>query len=214
MDVVILLGAPGSGKGTVATRLVAQQGFALIASGDMLRDAVTSETAAGVEAKAYMTDGELVPDTLIGRMVGDLLQGGPADAHYLLDGFPRTVAQLDILDFTLAACGGTIAAAILINLDDDEAAERIAGRRVCPSCNAVYHVEAHPPQRDGVCDTCGVALVQRDDDLPETVVQRIKIYHQQTSGVIEAFAARGLLKRVLGTGGGAKVTARILEELT
>lgn len=214
MDVVILLGAPGSGKGTVAAHLVAQRGFMLIASGDMLRDAVTRKTAAGVEAQVYMTDGELVPDALIGRMVGDVLREGPADAHYLLDGFPRTVAQLDILEATLAACGGTIAAAILLELDDDEATERIAGRRVCPACKAVYHVVAKVPQSDGVCDTCGTALIQRDDDLPETVAQRIKIYHQQTSEVIEVFAARGLLKPVVGTGGGAKVTERILKVLT
>jgi len=214
MDVILLLGAPGSGKGTAAARLAERRGFVPVSSGDMLRDAVARKTPAGVAAQAYMSRGELVPDAIVGRMIGDLLQAGPPDAHYLLDGFPRTVAQLEMLEKALADCGGAIAAAVLIEVGDALVTERIAGRRVCPACKAVYHVATLPPKRPGVCDACGGALVQRADDRPETIAQRLEVYHRQTAAVIDACAARNLLTRVDGTGGADTVAGRILRALS
>lgn len=213
MDVVVLLGAPGSGKGTAAARLVRGGGYRHVASGDMLRDAVARGTPAGVEADGYMRRGELVPDALIGRMIGERLEAGPDDARYLLDGFPRTAEQRDILDAILADCGGALRAVVLIEIGDAAVTERIAGRRVCPGCKAVYHVATLPPRQAGVCDACGGALAQRADDRPETIAQRLAVYHRQTAGLIGAYAARGLLKRVDGTGEADEIAARISRAL-
>lgn len=213
MNVILLLGAPGSGKGSVAARLTAKRGFVSVSSGDMLRDAVARETPAGVEAHTYMARGELVPDALIGRMIGDLLKAGAPDAHYLLDGFPRTVTQLEQLERTLDECGGSIRAAFLIDVSDELVIARIAGRRVCPACKAIYHVPTLPPKKEGICDACGAALVQREDDRIETIMPRLAIYHEQTPGVIDACAARKVLQRIDGASGADYVATRILQVL-
>ena len=213
MDVVVLLGAPGSGKGTAAARVVRKLGLTPIASGDMLRDAVARQTAAGIEASRYMNSGELVPDALIGRMISDLIEAGSDQARYLLDGFPRTVPQMGILDAILADCGGVLKAAVVIEVADAVVTARLAGRQVCPACKAVYHVATLPPKRAGVCDACAAALVQRTDDLPETIAQRLAVYHRQTEGVIDAYAARGVLKRVDGVGGVDAVAERMTQAL-
>lgn len=201
MKIVILLGAPGSGKGTIAGRLVASDGaFRHVSSGDLLRDAVRRQTPAGIEADGFMKRGELVPDGLIARMVAELIGGVAGGATLLLDGFPRTVAQAQMLDETVARCGAELASAVLLDVDDAVLIDRIAGRRVCPKCGAGYHVTNIPPRREGLCDACGSALVTRKDDNLETVRNRLSVYQAQTVPLIGFYGARGLLRKVAGTG--------------
>lgn len=199
MKVVILLGAPGSGKGTVASRL-AEQDSSLrhVSSGDLLRDAVARQTPAGVEAEGYMKRGELVPDAIIAQMIGDLMAGITGECTLLLDGFPRTVAQAEILDGTIAKCGAELKGAILLDVSDDIIVERIAGRRGCPKCGAGYHVTGLPPKVAGICDKCGTALVVRKDDNPETVQNRLAVYKAQTLPLIDFYRNRGQLSCIKG----------------
>ncbi|MCL1920502.1 MAG: adenylate kinase [Kiritimatiellaeota bacterium] len=199
MKIIILLGAPGSGKGTIAGRLSAGGGACRhISSGDLLRDAVKRQTAAGAEADGYMKRGELVPDELVARMISDLLAGAAGDCTLLLDGFPRTVAQAQMLDAAVAAGGAGLDMAILLDVPEEILTDRIAGRRVCPACGAGYHVASIPPKAEGVCDVCGAALVVRKDDNPETVRNRLAVYRVQTAPLIDFYEARGLLRRVDG----------------
>ena len=201
MDVVILLGAPGSGKGTVAGRLVAaDKTLRHVSSGDLLRDAVRRHTAAGDEAEAYMKRGELVPDALIARLVAELMAELKGPRVLLLDGFPRTVAQAQMLDRTIEDCGASLAAVVLLDVPDEILVNRIAGRRICPACGAGYHVTNIPPRVDGICDACGGALKVRKDDNPETAKNRLAVYQAQTVPLIEFYEARGVLRRVQGTG--------------
>ena len=201
MDVVILLGAPGSGKGTVAGRLVAaDKTLRHVSSGDLLRDAVRRHTAAGDEAEAYMKRGELVPDALIARLVAELMAELKGPRVLLLDGFPRTVAQAQMLDRTIEDCGASLSAVVLLDVSDEILVNRIAGRRICPACGAGYHVTNIPPRVDGICDACGGALKVRKDDNPETAKNRLAVYQAQTVPLIEFYEARGVLRRVQGTG--------------
>jgi adenylate kinase len=203
MDIIILLGAPGAGKGTVAARLVKRLNLKHISSGDLLRAAVKQGTPAGKEAEGYMKRGELVPDALIGRIIADVLAAGGGDATYLLDGFPRTVAQASMLDGVVAEQGGRIRGAVLLDVAEDILVDRLAGRRVCPKCAAGYHVRNLPPKVAGVCDVCGAALVQRPDDNPETVRNRLAVYAKQTAPLIAWYQARQSLARVDGASGSA-----------
>jgi len=201
MQIVILLGAPGSGKGTFASRLTAlDSAFRHVSSGDLLRDAIRRQTPAGLEADGYMQRGELVPDLLIARMIADLLDGLDPSCTLLLDGFPRTVPQAEMLDQTLIRCGATLKATVLFEVADSFLIDRIAGLRVCPECGAGYHVVTIQPVREGRCDVCGTALVIRKDDAPETVRHRLDVYVKQTCPLIAFYEARGLLKRVDGVG--------------
>lgn len=147
-----------------------------------------------------MRRGELVPDGLIAQMMADLMRGHDRSSALLLDGFPRTVAQAEMLDATAAQCGATIAAAVLLEVEDAILVDRIAGRRTCPKCGAGYHVTNIPPRVAGICDACGTALVVRKDDNPETVTNRLAVYRQQTVPLIDFYGRRGLLRRVAGTG--------------
>lgn len=201
MKIVILLGAPGSGKGTVATRLIASD-LALmhVSSGDLLRDAVRQQTAAGREAEGFMKRGELVPDAIIAQMIGDLMASLDGSRTLLLDGFPRTVVQAEILDETASRCGAKISAAVLLEVEDAILLDRIAGRRSCPKCGAGYHITNIPPRREGVCDVCGTELIIRKDDNPETVKNRLAVYRAQTVPLIAFYEARGVLRKVFGTG--------------
>ena len=202
MDIVILLGAPGSGKGTVAGRLAAgDSGLKHVSSGDLLRGAVAKGTEAGKEAKGYMEAGRLVPDALIARMIGDVVRETVGNVTMLLDGFPRNVAQADILAETAAAAGASIRAAVLLDVPDDIIQDRIAGRRTCPMCKAGYHVKNLPPKVAGKCDVCGADLVIRKDDNPETVRDRLAVYHRETEPLIAYYSERGLLKKIAGEGG-------------
>jgi adenylate kinase len=195
MNIVILLGAPGSGKGTVAAAL-AQDDATLrhVSSGDLLRGAVAKGTPAGLEAKSYMEKGLLVPDALIAQMIKDVLAETQGDVTMLLDGFPRNVTQAKILEET----GAPVRSAVLVDVPDEIIAGRIAGRRACPSCKAGYHITALPPKVEGICDNCGTALVTRKDDNPETVKDRLVVYHRETEPLIAFYEAKGLLRRIDG----------------
>ena len=198
MNIVILLGAPGSGKGTIAGRLAGEDAsLKHVSSGDLLRGAIAAETAAGKEAKSYMEKGNLVPDALIAQMIKDVIAETEGDVTMLLDGFPRNVAQAEILETT----GAPIRSAVLVDVPDEIIADRIAGRRTCPKCKAGYHVKNLPPKVEGVCDRCGAALVIRKDDNPETVKDRLTVYHRETKPLIAFYEKKGLLRRIDGNQG-------------
>jgi len=195
MNIVILLGAPGSGKGTVAGALAAADAnLKHVSSGDLLRGAIAKGTPAGAEAKSFMERGELVPDALIATMIKDVVAETSGDVTMLLDGFPRNLAQAEIL----ASMGAPVSAAVLIDVPDEIIHDRIAGRRTCPKCKAGYHVRNLPPKVEGVCDKCGAALTTRKDDNPETVRDRLVVYHRETEPLIAYYRERGVLKTLDG----------------
>ena len=201
MNITILLGAPGSGKGTIAGNLAAaNSNLKHVSSGDLLRGAGAKGTAAGVEAKAYMDKGALVPDELIARMIKDVIAETEGDVTMLLDGFPRNLAQAKILEET----GAPVRSVVLVDVPDSIIQDRIAGRRTCPKCKAGYHVKALPPKVEGVCDKCGEKLVVRKDDNPETVKDRLVVYHRDTEPLIAFYEEKGLLRRIDGNQGPAK----------
>ncbi|MCQ2391490.1 MAG: adenylate kinase [Kiritimatiellae bacterium] len=200
MKIVILLGAPGSGKGTVAARLASENAnLKHVSSGDLLRGAVAKGTEAGQKAKAFMEAGQLVPDELIAQMIKDVIAETEGDVTMLLDGFPRNVKQADIL----ADTGAEIRSAVLLDVPDSIIQDRIAGRRTCPKCKAGYHAKDLPPKVEGICDHCGTALVIRKDDNPETVKDRLVVYHQQTEPLIAYYKEKGLLRVIDGNQGPA-----------
>lgn len=200
MKIVILLGAPGSGKGTVAARLASENAnLKHVSSGDLLRGAVAKGTEAGQKAKAFMEAGQLVPDELIAQMIKDVIAETEGDVTMLLDGFPRNVKQADIL----ADTGAEIRSAVLLDVPDAIIQDRIAGRRTCPKCKAGYHAKDLPPKVEGICDHCGTALVIRKDDNPETVKDRLVVYHQQTEPLIAYYREKGLLRVIDGNQGPA-----------
>ena len=200
MKIVILLGAPGSGKGTVAARLASENAnLKHVSSGDLLRGAVAKGTEAGQKAKAFMEAGQLVPDELIAQMIKDVIAETEGDVTMLLDGFPRNVKQADIL----AETGAEIRSAVLLDVPDAIIQDRIAGRRTCPKCKAGYHAKDLPPKVEGICDHCGTALVIRKDDNPETVKDRLVVYHQQTEPLIAYYREKGLLRVIDGNQGPA-----------
>ena len=198
MDIVILLGAPGSGKGTIAAKLANENdNLKHVSPGDLLRGAVAKGTPAGVEAKSYMESGNLVPDALIAEMIKDVIAETEGDVTMLLDGFPRNVAQAEILEKT----GAPIRSVVLVDVPDEIIADRIAGRRTCPKCKAGYHVKALPPKVEGICDNCGEALVIRKDDNPDTVKDRLVVYHRETEPLIAFYESKNLLKKIDGNQG-------------
>ena len=204
MNIVILLGAPGSGKGTIAGRLASENAnLKHVSSGDLLRGAIAKGTPAGLEAKGYMEKGNLVPDALIAQMIKDVIAETTGDVTMLLDGFPRNVAQAEILEKT----GASIRSAVLVDVPDEIIADRIAGRRTCPKCKAGYHVKNLPPKVEGVCDKCGTALVIRKDDNPDTVKDRLTVYHRETEPLIAFYEKKGLLRRIDGNLGPEKSAA-------
>ena len=210
MDIVILLGAPGSGKGTVAGRLAAgNANLKHVSSGDLLRGAIAKGTSAGNEAKAYMEKGALVPDALIAAMIKDVVAETQGDVTMLLDGFPRNLAQAEIL----AQMGAPVKCAVLIDVPDDIISDRIAGRRACPKCKAGYHVRNLPPKVEGICDVCGEKLVIRKDDNPETVKDRLVVYHRETEPLIAYYDAKGLLRKIDGTAGVENTANAFLAQL-
>lgn len=213
MQAIILLGPPGAGKGTIAEGLKAATDYIHVSTGDMLREAVKAGKPVGLEAKAYMEKGELVPDDVIMRIVTERLEAGPDNAKYLFDGFPRTLEQARLLDQVLSSHNGTLQRVFLLDASQDILVDRLAGRRVCRNCGAVYHIRNIPPKVTGVCDVCGGELYQRADDKEETVVNRLEVFKKQTQGLISYYEQRGLLTRVDAGQDRHKVVRDILSAL-
>jgi adenylate kinase len=202
---LILFGPPGAGKGTQAERLQRDFQLPYIATGDMLRQNVSEGTDLGREAKRYMDAGDLVPDDVIVAMAADRLQEEDAQDGFILDGFPRTVPQAEALDKQLGDLGRRITAVLLLDVPDEEVERRLSGRRICVKKGHNYHVEFDPPKRDGVCDQDGSRLIQRDDDKPEVVRNRLGTYHEKTAPLIDYYDDQGLLRRIDGTRDPAEV---------
>jgi len=197
---IIFLGAPGAGKGTQARRLAAGSGVPQVATGDMLREAVAEGTPLGREAKRYMDAGALVPDEVVIGLVDERLARPDAAAGYVLDGFPRTVAQAEALDALLRRRGQDLGRVIFFDVSREELVRRLTGRRVCRRCGTVFHLVSAPPKAAGTCDQCGGELYQRDDDAESTVVRRLDVYQTQTAPLLDYYKRRGLLVRVAGEG--------------
>jgi adenylate kinase len=196
MRAIILLGAPGAGKGTVAAELSEKTDYKHVSTGDILRDAVKRGSAVGLEAKAYMERGDLVPDDVIIRLVKDRIAAGAANECYMFDGFPRTLAQAELLEDVIVELNGELAFVFLLEVGEEVVVERLTGRRVCRDCGAVYHVKNIPPKVAGVCDKCGGELYQRADDTEATVRNRLEVYRAQTADLIGHYEDKGLLVRV------------------
>lgn len=190
---IVLLGAPGSGKGTQAARITAEFGIPAISTGDMLRENMRNDTELGRKAKAFMDGGNLVPDDIILEMVGERLKQPDCANGFLFDGFPRTIPQAEALEKV-----ADLDCALLLDVPDKFIEERMTGRRVCPKCGRTYHVTNIPPKVAGICDDCGTELAQRDDDRPETVRARLRVYHDQTEPLVDFYKGRGILKVVDG----------------
>jgi adenylate kinase len=196
---LVLLGPPGAGKGTQAERLVEDFDLPYYATGNILREAVEQGNELGRTAKGYMDRGELVPDELISKVIGERIDSGEADFGFLLDWFPRTIEQAEMLDAALDDRGRSLTAVLQIEVPDEEVIRRISGRRTCVENQHVYHLEFDPPKNPGVCDQDGSRLVQRDDDKPETIQNRLSVYHDQTAPLIDWYAEKGLLRHFDGT---------------
>lgn len=212
---ILFLGAPGAGKGTQCKKLAAKLNVPHLSSGDMLREAVKQGTKAGVEAKSYMDQGKLVPDAVLINMFREFLSKPEMKEGFLLDGFPRNLAQAESLNDLLNELSKTLTHVINLHTNDTLLEERITGRRVCPNkeCNAVYHIKFQPPKKEGVCDLCETALNHRSDDKPEVVKQRLHTYNEQTEPLIKYYGDKGLVKTVDGEGEMDEVFERILTAL-
>jgi adenylate kinase len=193
------MGPPGAGKGTQAERLVDDFDLPYYATGDILRAAVKDETELGKKAKEYMDRGDLVPDELIVEVVIERVDSDEAADGFLLDGFPRTTEQAEMLGSSLEGRGRSLTAALLIDVSDEEVIRRLSGRRICVKNQHVYHVEFDPPTNEDVCDQDGSRLIQRDDDKPETIEKRLAVYHEQTEPLIEYYEDAGILRRFDGS---------------
>ena len=210
---IVLLGPPGSGKGTQAKLLIERLGIPQISTGDMLRAAVKSGTPLGLEAKAYMERGALVPDEVIIGLVRERLQAPDCHRGYILDGFPRTVAQAEALEKTLGDLRLNLDHVLCLDVPSEDLVARIAGRRTCRTCGAMSHVRFSPTKRQGVCDVCGGETYQRDDDGEDTVRKRLAVYAEQTAPLVRFYQGRGLLRRIVGTGDVAEIFARLVQSL-
>jgi adenylate kinase len=210
---IVLLGAPGSGKGTQAKKLVADYGYPQVSTGDLLRDAVTRGTEYGLKAKAAMDAGQLVSDDIVLGILKDRLAQPDAAGGFILDGFPRNLAQARMLEEVLAELGQPLDAAVLMDLDFDILLKRLTGRRSCTGCGRVYNIHFLPPPADGRCESCGGELVQRADDREETIGRRLEVYRKETAPLVDYYRELGKLKVVDAEGSFAEVYARLVAAL-
>ena len=210
---IIMLGAPGAGKGTQAKMIADQYGIPHISTGDIFRANIKAGTELGKKAKTYMDQGLLVPDELVVDLVVDRVQQEDCRNGYVLDGFPRTIPQAEALDAALAKLGDRVDYAINVEVPDENIVARMSGRRACVSCGATYHIVHIPTKVEGICDRCGASLILRDDDKPETVKKRLGVYHEQTQPLIDYYTRSGILKEVDGTVDMKDVFAAITEVL-
>ena len=213
MKAIILLGAPGAGKGTLAEGVKNATAFIHVSTGDMLRAAIKAGSPTGLEAKAFMEKGELVPDDVILRIVGERLAQGRPDDQYMFDGFPRTLEQARRLDDVLAGLGGAVNQVFLLEVPTPVIVSRLSGRRICKGCGAVYHVTNIPSKVAGICDQCGGALYQRPDDSEATVLNRLEVYQRQTASLIDFYEKKGVLVRVNAGTNPQAATAELLSKL-
>ena len=196
---IIMLGAPGAGKGTQAKMIAAKYGIPHISTGDIFRANIKNGTELGAKAKEYMDKGLLVPDELVVDLVIDRFKEPDCEKGYVLDGFPRTIPQAEALDKALSAIGESIDYAINVEVPDENIINRMGGRRACVGCGATYHIKYSPTKVEGKCDTCGADLIIRDDDKPETVKNRLAVYHEQTQPLIDYYTKKGIIADVDGT---------------
>jgi len=211
---MIFLGAPGVGKGTQADFVASRFHVPKISTGDLLREGVAKQTPLGLKAKGYMDRGDLVPDEVVIGLVQEKLSSSECSLGFLLDGFPRTVAQADKLSELLGEQGLSLDHVVHFVLPREEIVRRLSGRRNCSRCPAVYHMESIPPKRNGICDQCGADLVQRSDDRPETVQSRLTVYEQQTAPLIDYYKKKDLLFELDGSGSVETVQDRLLAMLS
>jgi len=209
---IVLLGAPGAGKGTQCKRIVAEYGLQHLSSGDILRQERTEGTDLGKKAQKFMDSGELVPDEIIVEMMAGAIAKAP-QAGFVLDGFPRTVNQAVELDKSLALAGERIDACFNLEIDDEVVVRRMAGRRSCPQCGAVYHIENLKPKVEWICDNDGFSLIQRPDDSPKVVANRLKTYHRQTKPVVDYYKNNGTVYNIDANKDADEVTALVFEQL-
>ena len=196
---IIMLGAPGAGKGTQADKICAKYNIPHISTGDIFRANIKNNTELGQKAKSYMDKGELVPDELVVDLVVDRIKADDCTNGYVLDGFPRTIPQAEALYAALAAINDKVDYAINVEVPDENIINRMSGRRACVACGATYHIVHIPTKVEGVCDKCGAELILRDDDKPETVKNRLNVYHEQTQPLIDYYTAKNVLHEVDGT---------------
>ena len=210
---IIMLGAPGAGKGTQAEMIADKYGVPHVSTGDIFRANIKEGTELGKEAKSYMDQGLLVPDELTVKILLDRVAKEDCMNGYVLDGFPRTITQAEVLEKALAELGDNIDYAIDVDVPDENIVNRMSGRRACTECGATYHIVHIPPKTEGVCDKCGKELVLRDDDKPETVGRRLSVYHEQTQPLIDFYSKKGILKTIDGTADMRDVFAAIIQIL-
>lgn len=207
------MGPPGVGKGTQASRIAESLGVVHVSTGDILREAVGGGTALGRRVREFVEGGQLVPDDLMGDLIENRLAARDATSGFILDGFPRTVEQIAILDRVLANLEVRADHVFLLTAPEDEIVRRLSGRRVCPNCNAVYHLESKPPASAGVCDACSSALIQRADDEEDVIRERLRVYEEQTAPVAKEYESRGILVHIDGTGTPDQVAGRLAAAL-
>jgi len=210
---VVLLGPPGAGKGTQAKLLQEEFAACQISTGDILRQAVAQQTPLGQEAAQYINRGALVPDDVIVNLVAERLKQKDCEKGFILDGFPRTIAQAESLDAILKRMNLSLNGVLSVQVPEQVIIERLAGRRTCKSCGALSHVVFNPPKKAGVCDRCGGELFQRDDDREETIAHRLKVYESQTAPLADYYRERGLLRAIDGVGAIDQIRARVNEAL-
>ena len=196
---IIMLGAPGAGKGTQAKMIADKYQIPHISTGDIFRANIKNGTELGKEAKKYMDAGQLVPDELTVKLLLDRVANEDCKNGYVLDGFPRTIPQAEVLENALTKLGEKVDYAIDVDVPDENIIRRMSGRRACVGCGATYHIVYNPTKEEGICDRCGAALILRDDDKPETVIKRLDVYHAQTQPLIDFYFSRNVLRSVDGT---------------